>query len=82
MASTQKPAIPARSPYSTGNASHDAQRRVNKRVIEIMARRAAAERRASSADLAAAMRQQPDALEAFQDMIGDSLRGRGSPRGA
>ena len=43
MASMKKRASGARLQHSAGNVSHDAEQRVHKRVIEIMARRAAAE---------------------------------------
>jgi hypothetical protein len=49
MASTQKRAS-TRWQHAAGNAAHDAEQRVHKRVIEIMARRAAAERRESRLD--------------------------------
>jgi hypothetical protein len=43
--------------HAAGNAAHDAEQRVHKRVIEIMARRAAAERRESCAAQAAQVRE-------------------------
>jgi hypothetical protein len=49
MASGQERRKLARS-EQTGNISHDAQQRVQKRVMEIMSRRAAAERRESPSD--------------------------------
>jgi hypothetical protein len=49
MASGQERRKLAR-PEQTGNMSRDAQQRVHKRVMEIMSRRAAAERRESPSD--------------------------------
>jgi hypothetical protein len=56
MASTHKRAD-TRWRHAAGNAAHDAEQRVHKRVIEIMARRAAAERRESRAAQAAQVRE-------------------------
>jgi hypothetical protein len=56
MASTHKRAS-TRWQHAAGNAAHDADQRVHKRVIEIMARRAAAERRESRADQAPKVQQ-------------------------
>ena len=52
MTSGHEPSKRARSRQSVGYVSHDAQRRVDKRVIEIMSRRDAAARENSSADQA------------------------------
>jgi len=54
MVSGQERRKRARSKLTAGNVSREAQRRVDKRVIEIMARRDAAARRDSRSDQALA----------------------------